>query len=356
MGDSVTFGRMRPKKAHLLRGAGGLSAEIADVRDDMDLATTYMEDPRHFDAKLPIINGVVIGSTQAGATDGSAPLVPKSDAAFARTDAAGLVQGIANDADAFIRIDGYNLDLGYGRDAVLIKAVNNANSPFTITAHRPGDSKIRVAFFDTGTQCHADGRHITVTRTGTVDPQSNIGTGYDIHIEYDGADTPVNLRTALLASVAKDLINIHFASGNGSQAIGGTSVIDTLGSTTDIGTSAFIPLSDFSAASFKTAPDTVTQVSSGSSGKLCEHPHFWYGGIGGDLDVIGFSGAYDIDEAPTANRLFVKVDFDLDVAAHASNPSAGVSCDTLTPGALYNFEAVIGGYRSSITIPCVDSA
>ena len=43
MAPSRSFGSQKPQKAHLLRGSGGISAEVSDLRKDIEVAFLALE-------------------------------------------------------------------------------------------------------------------------------------------------------------------------------------------------------------------------------------------------------------------------------------------------------------------------
>jgi len=179
MGDSVSFGKLRPKKSHLLRGTGGLGAEIADVRDDVDQALVTLESG----VGVPTINDVA--SDRIGT---SGP----------------LLQGLSDEQDTILTLTGTNLDAGLGYDTLSDDGAA-ADSMLRFTALTPGKSNIKVALTH-------DADH------GAVNPAIAIttdGAFTVITFTYDGEEAGTSeaqdFRTSLQAhAVAGRLICIDF--------------------------------------------------------------------------------------------------------------------------------------------------
>jgi hypothetical protein len=155
--ESKAFGSQRARKAHLMRGTGGLSAEIADLRADAEEGFQNLEAREGF-PELYYIDG-------AGPSAAGADMILKG---------VGFLQGQSFD----------ELALWLGTSMV------------TITALKPGDSGFTIEITD-GATAGAE----VVTRAGsafTIQIQAGVSTADQIAtaINANGADSDGFLRAA----------------------------------------------------------------------------------------------------------------------------------------------------------------
>jgi len=310
MGDSVLFGQKRPDRPHILRGTGGIGAEIADLRDDVDEAFVSLE----AGTNRPFITQL------AGVADKDS----------------GFNYGIANDADTTLALVGVNFNVGIGRDSVLIGDVAGINSGIRVVALVPGDPKIDVAFFDDVTAgaetctytLGSDGRH-------------------KIHIVYDstggglGAGSrPTDIRAAVLAeATALGLIAVVAYTGGTGAGVITAGEISTLGATASSATSAYVRLGQLTTTTLPGADSVV--VTYGLLSRAAKTTSFSFAGISTAARFTHSAAQYPISQVaavqlPSDTYLRVLVDGD-----HAAFTA------TLTAQYLYPFTLSLDGYRSN---------
>lgn len=155
--ESKAFGSQRAAKAHLVRGSGGLSGEIVDLRKDVEEGFQNLEERAGF-PELYYIDG-------AGPSAAGADMILKG---------ANLLQGQSFDV----------LALWAGTSMVTITCLKPGKSPFTIEVTGGGTAGAE-----------------TVTKTGdafVVDIEPGVSTADQIAtaINADGADSDGYLRAA----------------------------------------------------------------------------------------------------------------------------------------------------------------
>jgi len=147
--ESKAFGSQRAKKAHLLRGSGGLQAEISDLRSDVEEGFQNFEERAGF----PELDYHDLSDGAVAAAGGDITLVGRNLLQDQTFDSVNVVEGAAD---------------------LLIEAL------------KPGDSEIRV-IFETGAGALA------------VDLTDGLLT---ITLPVAGTDTVANIATAINADAA----------------------------------------------------------------------------------------------------------------------------------------------------------
>jgi len=266
------------RKLHLLRGPGGLAAEIDRLRSHVHTALAIQEQ-----------------SVAAG-------YAPMLSQAIGVVDKVLTSQyGIANDADTTLTLVGYNFDMNVSRENVLIGDVAGINSGMRLVALTPGDPKIDIAMISAaGAACTytagADGRH-------------------KIWITYqDGVSTPTNIRTVVAADPDASLLLavVGYTGGTGGGAITAGEFTTTGAAATAAG-STYIRLGNLSATNMAGA-DSVTAVK-GTTGYTADAHTFQFGHVTTTARYTHSTTQYPINQAgavlfPSDTCLMVLVDGD----------------------------------------------
>ena len=297
MGQSSSL-RRGYRKLHLLRGTGGLSAEIERLRTHVDRAFASLEEA----TSLPQIHtfSMVTAADTTVSSFGKAGSVPAWTIAM---------EGIGDTADTIAVITGTSLDAGIGYDTVTF---GSGDETIRITALAPGIQKLKASLTSAGNE----------TISSSTDAYGYTVINFNFNATVS---TPSSIRTALQAeTVIGRLVSIDFDGNDGTADA--LEAVDA---------------------------QTATALTGGHTRKGAA-PIVKLDGVTGTLLAGVTASAYadvatSADEQPSATSL--KVFFDVDNAAWDALLAA---MGGFPQGHFFNLEVIVDGFRLTKVVPLID--
>jgi hypothetical protein len=310
---SVSFGRQNARKAHLLRGSGGLGPEIADLRNDAERAFDVLESGAGFPS-LDVASSSVVDSGSG-------------------------IHGVANSVNTTLTLEGAGLEAGLGRDWV--QFVNAAaNSDFRIVSLLPGDGLVDIAIGYGAADALLS--RVTSGRTEII-----------ITIDNDGATPPSDIKALVDANaIASAAIAVVGAPTHTGAGVIANLEITTAGYTAVLATATYHRLGTVADNMDATATTTATddagtgrvQVAAGSE------VTFSYGGVTTAARFNHTSVQYAIDQSTFATEAALEEPSDGFMSVLVDGDNAAFT-GVLTPGRSYRFDILVDGARTSVMLP-----